>query len=271
MTEEIQEMPIEVSSEATTSQPVNDSIVDWNRLRISDLRAICLRCGLQSEGSKVELINRLEIFWSEHEKNSKKDLGLLGERENKLEEKIEEKLSESLSRVLDRSLQQWTAKINGASNKKDSREKVVEVQERLRLRAFILRVAEEEGWNVAVKIPKPMPNEGEEFKDLLVKARKQAKPKEGYSAPYNHRTWQSKGQKFWSWGSRANYFTPYLSPHPYNQQAPPPQAYPNQSMFPNPGPTYQNVLGKASSKQFTCYYCGGAGHTAAVCVSRSAE
>ncbi|CAG8634180.1 9235_t:CDS:2, partial [Racocetra fulgida] len=68
-----------------------------------------------------------------------------------------------------------------------------EVQERLRLRAFTLRVAEEEGWNVAAKIPKPIPSEGDEFKDLLVEARKQAKPKEEYSTPYNRRTWQTKG------------------------------------------------------------------------------
>ncbi|CAG8644785.1 18462_t:CDS:2, partial [Racocetra fulgida] len=49
----------------------------------------------------------------------------------------------------------------------DSKEKFAEAQERLRLRAFTLRVAEEEGWTVAGKIPKPIPNEGNEFKDLL--------------------------------------------------------------------------------------------------------
>ncbi|CAG8648128.1 6241_t:CDS:2, partial [Gigaspora rosea] len=39
------------------------------------------------------------------------------------------------------------------------KEKVVEAQEALRLRAFVLRVEEEEGWNVAAKIPRPTSGE----------------------------------------------------------------------------------------------------------------
>ncbi|CAG8573926.1 2487_t:CDS:2, partial [Scutellospora calospora] len=178
-----------------------------------------------------------------------------------MENKLEEKLGESLSRVLDKSLQQWTTKMNGVNAietnfpkkifkrsrdqyeydavcdtgtllqkaiQEDSKEKVAEVQERLRLRAFILRVAEEEGWNIAVKIPKPTP-EGDEFRNLLVEARKQAKQKEGYFASYNLKTWQTKGRKFWSWGSRANYYTPYPPPHSYTQHTPSPQTYQNQT------------------------------------------
>ncbi|CAG8574600.1 1770_t:CDS:2 [Gigaspora rosea] len=104
---------------------------------------------------------------------------------DRLEEKIDEKLGESLSQVLDKSLQQWLAQLNKSSpveahfpSKKfkksrdqheydaicdagsllqkaiqeNTKEKVVEAQEALRQRAFVLRVAEEEGWNVAANI-----------------------------------------------------------------------------------------------------------------------
>lgn len=311
---------------------------------------MCFKCGLRAEGSKTELVNRLEAFWNEQEpepepekdreqpeigkgKSTNRNVGeeyvkrngppLQEEIEDqneaffayfnsKLEEKIDEKLTASLSRILDRSLQQWAAKVNGVGAvessfpkkkfkrardqyeydsvcdvgallqraiQEDSKEKFAEVQERLRLRAFTLRVAEEEGWTVAGKIPKPIPNEGDEFKDLLVEARKQAKSQEGYSVPYSRRVWQTKGKKFGGWGLRANYYTPYPLPHPYTQYTPPTpptpatpslQPHQNQGVFPNPGPTYQSMFNKAG-KQLTCYYCGGTGHMASVCASRLAE
>ncbi|CAG8776438.1 12434_t:CDS:2 [Racocetra fulgida] len=89
--------------------------------------------------------------------------------ENKLEEKIEKKLSDSLSKAI----------------QEDSREKAIEAQKLLRQRSFTLRVGEEKGWNVAAKIPKPYPSEDDEFKDLLVKTRKQARPQENQLVPYS--------------------------------------------------------------------------------------
>ncbi|CAG8749967.1 22696_t:CDS:2, partial [Cetraspora pellucida] len=162
------------------------------------------------------------------------NLDFLSYMESRLEQKIEEKLGDSLPKILDRSLQQWSAKLNkpgwtGAveasfprkSFKKSqdqheynaiqdagtllekviqegSMEKTAEVQELLRLRAFVLRVAEEEGWNVAAKIPKPTPDEGDEFKELLVEARKQAKPYEGCSTSYAKKSWRNRKNDFWA-------------------------------------------------------------------------
>ncbi|CAG8531549.1 12113_t:CDS:2 [Racocetra persica] len=335
MSEETQNTPIEVNSEATTSQVENNHVVDWNRMRTTDLRAMCSKCGLQVDGSKTELVGRLEAFWNDpeeepvkpdarkgksvdHEFGKKYDerdrsppseeLGyndaFFSYMENKVEEKIEEKLSNSLSRVLDRGLQQWTARLKGANTiessfpkkkfrrirdqyeydsicdagimlqgaiQEDSREKVEEVQERLRLRVFILRVVEEEGWNMVAKIPKPN-EEGDEFKELLDEARKKAMQRDGFASSYYRRPWQFKGRRFWSWGAGGNYYTPYPHPQQYMQQS---QLlmnqFQNQSIFSNTGPTYQNAFNKNLNKQFTCYYCGGAGHTASVCASRSAE
>ncbi|CAG8704384.1 2094_t:CDS:2, partial [Gigaspora rosea] len=255
--------PIEVSSEATTSQQETNDVVGWNRLRTSDLRIMCFKCGLQTEGSKTELVNCLETFWSEQEIDDQNE-AFFAYFNNKLEEKIDEKLTASFQEF-------WI--------EEDSKEKLEEVQERLRLRAFTLRVAEEEGWTVARKIPKPVPNEGDEFKNLLAEARKQAKSQEGYAVPYNRRTWQTKEKRFGGWSSRANYYTPYLFPHPYMQYTPPTpstlatlplQPHQNHGVFPNLGPTYQGMFSK-TSKQLTCYYCGGAGHMASVCASRLAE
>ncbi|CAG8564080.1 41013_t:CDS:10 [Gigaspora margarita] len=247
-----------------------------------DLKVMCFKCGLRAEGSKTELVNRLEAFWNEHEPEPEPEKDQeqpeIGKRkstdqkfgENRLEEKIDEKLTALLSRVLDRSLQQWTAKVNGVSAIKtsfpkkkfkrtrdqyeydsvcdtgallqkaiqeDSKEKFAEVQERLRLRAFTLRVAEEEGWTMARKILKPIPNEGNEFKDLLVEARKQAKSQEGYSVLYNRRSWQTKGKKF----GVGVQFTPSTLPTP---STPSLQPHLNHGVFPNPGPTYQSMFNK---------------------------
>ncbi|CAG8832664.1 37006_t:CDS:2, partial [Racocetra persica] len=101
---------------------------------------------------------------------------------------------------------------------KDSKEKVTEVQELLKLRAFVLRVVEEEDWKVAAKIPKPTPieepGEVEAVRGL-------------------------PGQD-------------EIIIHPTC-------------------PAYQNSYNKSATKQFNCYFCGGAGHIAAVYPSKSAE
>ncbi|CAG8758233.1 4627_t:CDS:2, partial [Gigaspora rosea] len=172
-----QETPIEVSSDATTSQQESNNVVDWNYLRTSDLKVMCFRCSLRTDGSKTELVNRLEAFWSEHEPELEPEKD--GSNRNR-------------NRVLDRSLQQWMAKVNGfgaietSFPKKKFRRAQDQYEydlERLRLRAFTLRVAKEEGWTVAKKIPKTVPNEGDEFKNLLVEARKQANYNKGF--PYH--------------------------------------------------------------------------------------
>ncbi|CAG8609353.1 122_t:CDS:2, partial [Racocetra fulgida] len=54
-------------------------------------------------------------------------------------------------------------------------------------------------------------NEGDEFKNLLIEARKQMKLQGGDLVPYNRRSWQTKDQKFGAWGSRTNHYTSYLS------------------------------------------------------------
>ncbi|CAG8846727.1 36334_t:CDS:2, partial [Racocetra persica] len=140
----------------------------------------------------------------------------LSHMENRLEQKLEKRLGNSLSKVLNNSLQQWSVQLNKASwvgaaesnfpkkifkkprnqyeyDVEDSKEKVTEVQELLKLRAFVLRVAEEEGWKVVAKIPKPTSSETDEFRELLTEARKQAKPSEGFPAFYSRGTWRSRG------------------------------------------------------------------------------
>ncbi|CAG8785005.1 7632_t:CDS:2, partial [Racocetra persica] len=120
---------------------------------------------------------------------------------------------------------------------------MTEVQELLKLRAFVLRVVEEEGWKVAAKIPKPTPSETDEFRELLTEARKQAKPSEGFPAFYSRGTWRSRG-------TLCPAPTTYVSRVPESECDPEP---------------------RSATKQFNCYFCGGAGHTAAVCPSKSAE
>ncbi|CAG8833298.1 25863_t:CDS:2, partial [Gigaspora margarita] len=121
----------------------------------------------------------------------------------------------------------------------NSKEKILEAQEALRLRAFVLRVAEEEGWNVMAKIPKPTSGETDEFKNMLIEARKQAKPHKGQPGSYYRKA-----------GKR--------------------RRYQNQAVFQNPDPSYQTSFNKLL-KQIPCYYCGGAGHTASVCASKPGE
>ncbi|CAG8725424.1 20903_t:CDS:2, partial [Racocetra persica] len=150
----------------------------------------------------------------------------------------------------------------------NSKEKAAEVQELLRLRAFVLRVAEEEGWNIAAKISKPIPSEGDEFKELLVKARKQVKLYEGRSMSYSRRSWKSKRTESWAPGPERNHYAPYSLLQPYAQYPPAIQEYQNPNMIQNPGPAYQNLFNKLMTKQITCYFCGSAGHTASVCPSK---
>ncbi|CAG8566727.1 19989_t:CDS:2, partial [Gigaspora rosea] len=66
----------------------------------------------------------------------------------------------------------------------------------IQLRAFTLRVAEEEDWTIARKISKLIPNEGNKFKNLIEKTRKQARSQEGYSVSYSRKVWQAKKNKF---------------------------------------------------------------------------
>ncbi|CAG8539477.1 8283_t:CDS:10, partial [Cetraspora pellucida] len=61
---------------------------------------------------------------------------------------------------------------------------MTEVHKLLKLKAFVLRVVEEEGWNVLAKILKPTSSEKDEFKELLTEARKQAKLFEGCPTSY---------------------------------------------------------------------------------------
>ncbi|CAG8485033.1 7413_t:CDS:2 [Cetraspora pellucida] len=195
-----------ILNEIVSKQGESANIVDWNRLRMTDLKAMCLKCNIQVEDTKTDLINRLEAFWKEPEINYEPQRV----RKGKLVEQNVDEDYDNRERfpVLDKSLQQWSAqqnKSNGArateesfprkkfkrprdqheydavcdtgrllhqAIQEDSKEKAREAQEYLKLRVFILRVAEEEGWNVAAKIPKPTPSEDDEFKDLLIEARK---------------------------------------------------------------------------------------------------
>ncbi|CAG8758223.1 26445_t:CDS:1, partial [Racocetra persica] len=70
----------------------------------------------------------------------------------------------------------------------DSKKKITEVQEMLKLREFVLRVVKEEGWNVAAKISKPTSNKNDKFRKLLTEARKQAKPSERFYTSYSRGT-----------------------------------------------------------------------------------
>ncbi|CAG8798917.1 17574_t:CDS:1, partial [Racocetra fulgida] len=85
----------------------------------------------------------------------------------------------------------------------NSVKKIQEVQDQLKLRAFTLRVAEEEGWKVAAKIPKPTSGVSDEFQDLLQEARKSARLEERVGC-YNQGGWFNKRENY-----RRAYFAPY--------------------------------------------------------------
>ncbi|CAG8445795.1 12121_t:CDS:10 [Gigaspora rosea] len=160
MTKEIQETPIEVSSEATTLQQENNNEPEPESKKDQK----------QPEIRKGKLTNRNvgQEYIKKNGPPSQKEINNQNKAffayfNSKLEEKIDKKLTTSLSRVL---------------NKK--------VHEQLRLRAFTLKEAEKGGWTMARKILKPIPNDGNRFKDLLVEAKKQSKLQEKYSIPYSH-------------------------------------------------------------------------------------
>ncbi|CAG8658298.1 36850_t:CDS:2, partial [Racocetra persica] len=228
------------------TQTESNQMVDWNRLRLTDLRAMCQNCNISTEGTKAELIARLEDFWNRPERDSgtkKLDKG------KAVDPKSNDDYSERPLLPEDSDGQNYTFLSymeNRLEQKIDEKLGTVEVHELLRLRAFVLRVVEEEGWNVVAKIPKPTPSEGDEFKELLVEARKQVKPYEGRPTSYSRRSWKSKRTEFWA----------------------PVQGYQNPNMIQNPGPAYQNPFNKPITKQITCYFCGGASHTASVYPSK---
>ncbi|CAG8455327.1 6557_t:CDS:2 [Racocetra fulgida] len=113
--------------EETQVMPIgeSDTMVDWNCLRISDLKLMCLRYNIASEGMKADIINRLETFWKksnerdsellrvEKEKldNEMQKQAILTYIEKRLKRKIDKKLENSLLKVLDKNLQQWS-KVN---------------------------------------------------------------------------------------------------------------------------------------------------------------
>ncbi|CAG8797964.1 hypothetical protein C2G38_2215501 [Gigaspora rosea] len=67
MTEETQQTNTDLEGETTTSQVEATSMVNWNRLQLTDLRTKCLRCNIPAEGTKTELVNCLESYWKELE------------------------------------------------------------------------------------------------------------------------------------------------------------------------------------------------------------
>ncbi|CAG8780869.1 2501_t:CDS:2, partial [Racocetra fulgida] len=119
-------------------------------------------------------------------------------------------------------------------------------------------VAEEEGWKVVTKIPKPTLSKNDEFRELLTEARKQTKPYEG--SPTSYRAVRGPRAK-----TKLLYTLPVTIPTT-TTICPVPTAYvsrvPESECDPESGPT---------TKQFNCYFCDGAGHTAAVYPSKSAE
>ncbi|CAG8789541.1 11688_t:CDS:1, partial [Racocetra fulgida] len=143
LSEETQNLP-EGNEEGVQSQ--ENSTIECNRLRLTDLRVMCNKCNILMDSNKAELIARLEDLWSEPEKDFnlqkpakgksvewnpaedydeerprpsdeviEQSYDFLTHMENRLEQKLEEKLGNSLSRVLDNSLQQWSAQLNNAS------------------------------------------------------------------------------------------------------------------------------------------------------------
>ncbi|CAG8846316.1 22408_t:CDS:2, partial [Racocetra persica] len=79
---------------------------------------------------------------------------------------------------------------------------------------------------MAAKISKPTSSKGDEFKELLVEARKQAKLYEGRPTSYSRRSWKSKRTEFWAPGPEKNHYAPYPPPQPYAQYPPAVQGLP---------------------------------------------
>ncbi|CAG8543102.1 2465_t:CDS:2 [Racocetra fulgida] len=119
---------LQVGNEKTLQLQENLTI-EWNRLRVTDLRVMCSKCNIPTDSTKAELISCLEDLWSVPEKDfniQKLDKGRAGEwnssedfdderplpsdevmeqnyaflsyMENRLEQKLEKKLENSLSK-----------------------------------------------------------------------------------------------------------------------------------------------------------------------------
>ncbi|CAG8685451.1 7174_t:CDS:2, partial [Cetraspora pellucida] len=264
--------------------------VNWSKLRLVDLQAMCKRCNLPSKSTKTELVERLEDFWNESEEVEKlqKEYDILRFMENRLKEKIESKFESAVMAVLERNLQQFASQFRNLQEvlvetkfleKKFKRmrdqheydfvcqvgklltkaiqeESIVRVHEAfniVKIRAFTLRTAEDEGWRVAANIPKLAPTEKDELHELLIEARKQAKPKE-------HKPFQRPSSQR---------FTPYpqvqdLRQGQYQQAY---QGHQKQAFFTNSGPSFMSANKRSS--QLVCYYCGGMGHIASACASKT--
>ncbi|CAG8614481.1 2772_t:CDS:2 [Racocetra fulgida] len=162
MSEEIQNTPIEENSE------------------VPHRRAMCLKHGLQVDGSKAELVGHLEAFWNDPEKKPVKSEAIkrksadsefskkYDERdgfssleefcyndvfffymENKVEKKIEKKLSNSLSR----DQYEYNAICDASrSNSRRFKKKGKGGTGMIKTEAIYFKVAEEEGWNQIMRV-----------------------------------------------------------------------------------------------------------------------
>ncbi|CAG8726739.1 26589_t:CDS:2, partial [Racocetra persica] len=183
-------------------------------------------------GTKVDLIAKLKNYWKDSDKKynnrqkgksklvetdieNNRDDEFLSFMKNKLEEKIKSKLESSLASILNRSLQCWASQYKNFQDKlskaiqEESIEKVQEAYNVLKIRVFILRTAEDKRWRVASNIPKPVSTVKDELYNMLIEARKQAKPKkykpfQGFGGRY------SKGEYIMK-GTSAQYFALYSS------------------------------------------------------------
>ncbi|CAG8821038.1 155_t:CDS:2 [Cetraspora pellucida] len=217
--------------------------VNWSKLRLVDLRAMCKRCNLPSEGTKTELVERLEDFWNESEEVEKLQKGkqklvdeggnkesvqpsssewqeydILRFMKNRLEEKIESKFESAVMAVLERNLQQF------ASQFRNLQEVSVETKfpekkfKRIRnqheydfvcqVGKLLTKAIQEEPIERIHEAFNPAPTEKDELHELLIEARKQAKPKEhkpfqSFKNSYNRGGYLSKGPS-------SQHFTPYL-------------------------------------------------------------
>ncbi|CAG8658177.1 10574_t:CDS:2, partial [Cetraspora pellucida] len=174
--------------------------------------------------------------------SERQEYDILRFTENRLEEKIESKFESAVTAVLERNLQHLASQFRNLQEvsvetkfpekkfkrmrdqheydfvcqvgkvltkaiQEESMKRVHEAFNVVKIRAFTLRTAEDEGWRVAANIPKPAPTEKDELYELLIEARKQAKPKEhkpfqSFKNSYNRGGYLSKGPS-------SQYFTPY--------------------------------------------------------------
>ncbi|CAG8852153.1 8892_t:CDS:2, partial [Racocetra persica] len=108
-------------------QSQENPTIEWNRLRLTDLRIMCNKRNIPTEGfqpAKTDKGKAIERNSSEDYDNERplpsdevieQCYAFLSHIENRLEQKLEERLGNSLSKVLDNSLQQWSVQLNKAS------------------------------------------------------------------------------------------------------------------------------------------------------------